>query len=129
MPVDADGDGKPGITMLVRNDGNFAGAPTSILLTDHVDEVYSANRLAYRATLNDSACADTLEGTAELLAFDNLMVGCHVEGRDDCRPEERKFIEENRINFSFGAAVAQAAVIPVDATCAQAVAKLDVAGP
>jgi hypothetical protein len=129
MPVDADGDGKPGVTLLVRNDGSFSGPPTSILLTERIDASYSATRLAYRTTLNDAACADTLEGPAELLAIDNIMVGCHVKDRDDCRPEEHKFVEDNRPTFKFGAAVAQAAVIPVDATCAQAVAKLDVAGP
>jgi len=70
--------------------------------------------------LHDAAWAETLQGDAELLAVDRLMVGCRVKGRDDCRPEELKFVDGNRPDFMFGAALADAAVIPTDATCAQA---------
>ena len=129
MVVDAEGDGKPGLTALVRNDGSFAGSPTSILVTDRIDASYGASRLAYRAMLGDAACAATLEGPAEIVALDNLLVGCHVKDGGDCSPEEQKFVEDNRPKLSFGAAVAHAAVLPLDATCAQAVAVLDVAGP
>jgi hypothetical protein len=50
MPVDADGDGKPGITSLMRNDATFTGSPTSILQTERIDATYVASRLAFRTT-------------------------------------------------------------------------------
>lgn len=128
-PVDVDGDGKPGLTSLMRNDGKFTGSPTSILQTERIEANYLASRLVYRATLNDAACADALEGAAQHLALDTMVLGCRVKDRGDCRPEELQFIEEGRPKFMFGAAVATAAVIPVDATCAQAVAVLEVPGP
>jgi hypothetical protein len=130
MAVDADGDGRPAVTSLMRNDTMFTGSPTSILQTERIDANYVASRVGYRATLNGAACTDTLEGPAELLKYDTLVIGCHVKDRNDCTPEEVKFVEENRPKFMFSSdAVAQARVIPVDATCAQALEVLDVPGP
>lgn len=130
MPVDADGDGKPGLTSVMRNDEMFTGSPTSILQTERIDAMYMGSRLAFRATLDDTACADTLQGTAELLAIDTLFIGCHVKDRGDCRPEELAFFEENRPRPKFSSAAAVlAVVIPLEATCAQALEVLEVPGP
>jgi hypothetical protein len=130
LTVDADGDGKPGLTSLVQSDGMFTASPTSILQTERIDASYVASRMAFRATLDDAACADTLEGTAEVLALDLTFVGCHVLGRDDCRSEELAFFEENRPQQSLGTtAVVHAAVIPLDASCVQTFQALEVPVP
>jgi hypothetical protein len=130
LPVDADADGEPGLTSWMRNDDMFTGSPTSILQTERIDAMYMASRLAFRATLDDAACADTLQGTAELMAIDTLFMGCHVKDRGDCRPEELAFFEENRPRPKFSAAaVVHAVVIPIEATCAQALQALEIPGP
>ncbi|HKP57755.1 MAG TPA: hypothetical protein VJV78_13580 [Polyangiales bacterium] len=130
MPVDVDGDGKPGLTSAVRNDGGFVGAPTSVLANNRVDAMYNASRVRYRVMLKDTACADMLEGPAELVKLDTLVVGCHVKGGNDCSADESQFVEENRPKFVYAAdAVAHAVVIPNDATCSQVVQLLNVPGP
>lgn len=130
--VDADGDGKPGITQRLRIDdmGGFAAPPTSILQLDFIDATYAASRTRYRATLDDAACADALEGPAELLTVDNTVVGCHVKDKADCNQTELQFHQDGRPTFVFApAAVIKVAVIPVDATCAHVLQVLDVPSP
>jgi hypothetical protein len=127
--VDAEADGKPGLTLVMKSDGGFTGSPTSVLQTERVDQNYAAYRLTYTASAADPSCADTLEGSAEVLAFDQMILGCHVSGRGDCTADEATFIDDNRPKFQRGKATWMAKVIADDATCAQAREALAVPGP
>jgi hypothetical protein len=109
--ADTDGDGHPGITSIPRSGGGFSLPPTSILQTSHADQLYIASRT--------TAVLD-----ANVLAFDNHVIGCHIQGGGDCAAADYQFVDTNRTVYTVTGATFVAKVVPDAATCADVRAAL-----
>jgi hypothetical protein len=123
--VDHDADGKPGVTALPKNGGEYGLPPADVGQTEHADEVYIAARLAFRLTTSQAPCAARAEGEVEPLGFDYTIVGCHVQGGAECRDNQVNLLDNNDPTFEIGAG-GQWLSLPIDesASCAAVLAAL-----
>lgn len=115
--VDAEGDGKPGLTSFPREGEGFALSPTSVLMTNFADQMYGAVRLAYTAAVAAAPCTDVVDGSATVSAFDQLVVGCHIKGGQDCSADEVRFFNDNRPMLMKAAATFNAKSLDTLAAC------------
>ena len=122
--TDPDGDGKPGVTAVPRSGGGFVAPPTMSLLAS-VDRVYIVLRNTSSVIKTRTTC-DRASGTAELMHFDNHVVGCHVEGGRDCGPADVDFVDGNRTAYRATSATIESVVVPDTATCADVRAALPI---
>jgi hypothetical protein len=122
MTVDSDGDTKPGLTAAPRSGGGYVLPPTSaigaILNGARADKVYLVTRNVASNMMTRTSC-DESSGTATFTYFDNHVVGCHVSGGSECKPEEVDFIDTNRTKFQVMSATIKTKVVADGATCAQ----------
>ena len=121
--TDADGDGHPGITAIPRSGGGYALPPTSLLQTAHADQLYIVSRTTTTLDGVRDTC-DSQKGTANVAAFDNHVVGCHIQGGGDCAAADYQFVDQNRTVFAVASATFEAKVVPDGATCADVRAAL-----
>src|SRR5262245_19366306 len=119
MAFDAEGDSKPGITVIPRSGSDYSSPPTSVLLIHHADPLYTITRSQYVATVPDPNCANSLEGTAEPKAADTLIVDCHIQDGSDCTVDNADFINQQRPKQIPGPSTWTAKVIPGDTSCEQ----------
>ncbi len=127
MGVDADGDGKPGITSVPRSTPGFTLSPTSILQTKYADGVYGVQRFAFTAVASDEGCPEVVMGTANVRYYDTRVIGCHIQGGGECAADEVTFINQARPPQTAAMQGKWASkVLPVDATCADVRAALPV---
>jgi hypothetical protein len=57
-------------------------------------------------------------GTASVTAFDNRVIGCHVQGGAECDASEAQFVDDNNPAFKVASATFTTKVISATATCA-----------
>jgi hypothetical protein len=50
-------------------------------------------------------------------AFDNHVVGCHIEGGAECSADQADFVDQNRMRYMVTSATYEAKVVPDDASC------------
>jgi hypothetical protein len=117
--VDADGDGKPGVTSVPRNGEGFALSPTSVLMTNFADRMYGAVRLVYTGSFAATPCTETVDGAATVSAFDQLVVGCHTQSGPDCSADEIRFFNDNRPVLMRGSAILNATSVEAQASCSE----------
>jgi hypothetical protein len=121
--TDADGDGHPGITAVPRAGGGYSLPPTSLLQTAHADQLYIVSRTTTTLDGARDTC-DSQKGTANVSAFDNHVIGCHIQGGGDCAAADYQFVDQNRTVYSVTSATFEAKVVPDNATCADVRAAL-----
>ena len=97
--------------------------PTSLLQTAHADQLYIVSRTTTTLDGVRDTC-DSQKGTANIAAFDNHVVGCHVQGGADCAAADYQFVDQNRTIYSVTSATFEAKVVPDNATCADVRAAL-----
>jgi hypothetical protein len=117
MTADDDGDGAPGMTVLPERGPEFLEPPTSVSQLEFIDRLYIAARARVVVTLTPT-CSGASDGRVEPLAFDSNPVGCHVKDRDDCTPEELRFVNTQNPRYKLGQSGSWVeADIPLDASC------------
>jgi hypothetical protein len=124
--VDLEGDGSKGYTAAPRNGDGYVLPPTAVGLAGSApsaDKVYLVSRQAMTLKGKRSAC-DAHSGTAEVTAFDNHVVGCHIEGGAECNENQADFVDQNRMRYMVTSAVYEAKVVAEDASCADVRAAL-----
>jgi hypothetical protein len=100
MPVDHDGDGKPGLTVFPRKDPPFGLPPGDLLMTTQLDTMYTASRMVFRLTGTSEGCSAAAQGELEALAFNYTVVGCHIAGRGDCGESQLNLVENQSPVFT-----------------------------
>lgn len=121
--VDSDGDSKMGITAVPKKGSGYSLPPTSLLQGKRADKLYIASRTTTALTGVRDTC-DSIKGTANVTAFDNHVIGCHIEGGAECNASEQDFIDQNRTIFKVTSATYEGKVIAENATCADVRAAL-----
>jgi hypothetical protein len=120
--VDADNDTKAGVTANSADGNGYAPPPTALSLSPNfADKIYLAIRNAMTLSSPETDCTKTsYSGTADVTAFDNHVVGCHVKGGGECSASEADFVDSNRTIYTVTAATFDTVVIPDGSTCADA---------
>jgi hypothetical protein len=124
--VDLEGDGSKGYTAAPRNGDGYVLPPTAVGLAGSApsaDKVYLVSRQAMTLKGKRTAC-DAHSGTANVTAFDNHVVGCHIEGGAECSANQADFVDQNRMRYVVSSAVYEAKVVAEDASCADVRAAL-----
>jgi hypothetical protein len=124
--VDLEGDGPKGYTATPRDGGGFVLPPTAVGLAGSApsaDKVYLVSRQAMTLKGKRTAC-DVHSGKAEVTAFDNHVVGCHVKGAAECSAGQSDFVDENRMRYMVTSATYEAKTVATDASCADVRAAL-----
>jgi hypothetical protein len=117
---DQDGDGAPAITAIPKNDGAYTRPPTGLGLfgsAPTVDKLYIASRTVIALTGSFSTCTEQ-SGTANVTAFDSHVVGCHVNGGDNCQPGQIDFVDQGRTKYTVTGATFASKKVADDAKCA-----------
>ena len=117
--VDLEEDGSKGYTAAPRNGGGYVLPPTAVGLAGSApsaDKVYLVSRQAMTLKGKRTAC-DAHAGTANVTAFDNHVVGCHIEGGAECSANQADFVDQNRMRYMATSAVYEAKVVADDASC------------
>lgn len=124
--VDVEGDGSNGYTATPKEGGGFVLPPTAIGILGtgpKADKVYLVSRQGMALKGKRTAC-DVHSGTAEVSAFDNHVVGCHVKDEAECTADQSDFVDRNRMRYMVTSATYQAKVVDDDASCADVRAAL-----
>jgi hypothetical protein len=87
------------------------------------DKVYLIPRQAMTLTGTRTAC-DAHSGTADVSAFDNHVVGCHISGEAECTADQTDFVDQNRMRYMVSSATYEAKTVAADASCADVRAAL-----
>jgi len=121
MTADSDGDMNPGLTALPRNASPYVLPPTSsigaLLNGPRADKVYLVTRNVASNMMTRTSCNES-SGTSTFMHFDNHVVGCHISGGSECKPEEVDFIDMNRTKYVVMSATIDSKVVADAATCA-----------
>ena len=126
MPVDADGDGKPGFTAVPRAGMGYVQPPTGLGIfgsAPSADRLYLSSRTVVSLEGKLTSCAD-VSGTAKITFFDSHIVGCHVKNGNDCTPGQIDFVDQSRTLYKITGATFTAKKIADNAGCADARAAL-----
>jgi hypothetical protein len=125
VPVDHDGDGKPGITASPTPGGKFGMFPIDITFTVFADEVHTASRTMLGRSATRAGCSERIEGSVEPLGFDIAIVGCHVLNRGECTASEVRLLANNSPTYALGGEGKWTSLpIAETATCTEVVAAL-----
>jgi hypothetical protein len=124
--VDADGDGKDGFTATPRTGTGFVNPPTGIG-QPAADRLYLVSRNVIGLDGAFTAC-DTISGTAQVMFFDNHVVGCRTTAGADCTVNgtnsQTAFVDTNRTVYTVTSATFTAKKVADAATCADVRAAL-----
>lgn len=117
--ADHDGDGKPGVTAIARQDPPFALPPVDLLFTKYMDEIYTAARITFRLKAASEGCSGPVAGSVEPVVFDYAIVGCHVVDSGDCGASELNLLANQSPVFTLGSSGSWRSVpIAESASCA-----------
>lgn len=128
MGLDHDGDGAVGITAVPRTSDGFQAPPTSIAQTVRTDKLYLAIRNTMTLSAQVEGCPSMYSGMANVTAFDNHVIGCHIQGGADCSATDGQFVDDNSPVYKVESATFTAKVVPSTATCADVRAALPATG-
>jgi hypothetical protein len=126
MGVDAEGDGKLGITGVPKNGNGYVFPPTSLGVfgsAPAADRVYIASRNVLSLKGMTTTCDDQV-GTVNVKFFDNHVIGCHNTMNAECDANQIKFIDDSRTVYVPTGATFVAKRVPDTATCAEVRAAL-----
>jgi hypothetical protein len=123
---DLDDDGPAGYTAEPRNGDGYVLPPTGIGIAGSApsaDRVYLVSRQSMTLAGTRTAC-DAHSGSADVHAFDNHVVGCHIEGGDECSDGQSDFVDQNRMQYMVTSATYEAVTVAAGASCADVRAAL-----
>lgn len=118
---DVEMDGADGYTATPREGDGYVLPPTALGIVGSApaaDKVYLVSRQAVTLSGTRTTC-DAHSGTAEVAAFDNHVVGCHISGGEDCTANQSDFVDQNRMRYAVSSARYEAEVVADDASCAE----------
>jgi hypothetical protein len=124
--VDLEGDGANGYTAVPRTGGGYALPPTAVGVPGFIpkaDKVYLVSRQGMTLKGKRTSC-DAHSGTANVTAFDNHVVGCHIEDGEECDSKQTDFVDQNRMRYMVSSATYEAKVVAEDTSCADVRAAL-----
>lgn len=117
--ADHDGDTSTGVTAIPKSGSGYILPPTSIAQSKRVDKIYLATRTIMTLSATAEGCPQTYNGTANVTKFENHVIGCHVQGGNDCTGSETEFVDSNRTVFTVKSGTTfSSKVVPDNATCA-----------
>jgi hypothetical protein len=114
--VDADGDGKPGVTAVPRNSGDYVKPPTG-LTGPKAETLYISSRTVVALSGMLTSC-ETQSGTADVKFFDNHVVGCHTTDGQECSDSQTDFIDVSRTQYEVLNAAFESTQVAEGASCA-----------
>jgi hypothetical protein len=124
---DNDGDGNPGITATPLSGNGYVLPPVDGLATAKADQVYIVSRNEIALSGAWTSCSDQ-SGTANVMLFDNHVVGCHVSGGSTCTTgsgSQAGFLDMNRTIYTpQSGAMFVAKTLASSAMCADAISAL-----
>jgi hypothetical protein len=119
MGVDAEGDGKPGITGIPKNGAPYVYPPTSLGVfgsAPAADRVYIASRNVLALKGQTTSCEDQ-SGTVNVKFFDNHVIGCHTTLNTECDANQTKFVDDSRTVYEVTGATFVAKKVADAASC------------
>jgi hypothetical protein len=119
VAVDADGDGKPGLSGDVATGPGFKNLPLNPQKTSRANRVYLAFRQVLTGATGSLKSCSRAEATATVSALNEHVVGCRREDGTDCAASEFKLLDGVAPKFDPTDKAAITTVrIPDGATCA-----------
>jgi cysteine-rich repeat protein len=115
--VDADGDGKPGITAVPNGTSPYTLPAADLFQTAFADRLYIVTRVVMQLEGTRTSCT-AASGTAAVYCFDNHIVGCRLQDGSACDAAQAQFIDDNRTIYDIGDASYEMARVADDVTCA-----------
>ncbi len=119
--VDHDGDGRPGITGIPRNSGEYAAPPLDAVgaltggpYAGHLD-LATRTVIALEGELTSCTSAS---GTATISKFDNHILGCQELDGSECDETQADFVDSQRSIYEVLDATYESVQVPDGATCA-----------
>jgi hypothetical protein len=119
--ADHDGDGEPAITAIPKNDGDYTQPPSALGIfgsAPTVDKLYIASRTVIALTGTFASCTEQ-SGMAQVESFDSHVVGCHVNGGNDCVADQIDFVDTGRTKYQVTGATFASKKVADDASCAE----------
>jgi hypothetical protein len=122
VAADHDGDGKPGVTAIARQDPPYGLPPADIGFTQYLDAVYVASRMKLQLKAASEGCGGPVEGDVEPSLFNYTVVGCHVQDGGECEERSVSLVENQNPSFTLGSK-GQWKSVPIaeGATCSEVV--------
>jgi hypothetical protein len=123
---DLDDDMLLGYTAEPRNGDGYVLPPTGIGIAGSApsaDRVYLVSRQSMTLDGTRTAC-DAHSGSATVSAFDNHVVGCHIEGGSECSAGQTDFVDQNRTQYVVTSATYEARTVAAGASCSDVRAAL-----
>ena len=118
--LDADGDGKPGVTAVPRSGAGYVLPPTGLGLlgsAPQADRVYLVSRSIIALSGMFTSCTE-IAGSTQVMFFDNHVVGCRLMSGQDCSAGQTDFLDQGRTAYQISAGTFTIAIAPEDTTCA-----------
>jgi hypothetical protein len=98
VQVDADGDGKPGITSPYKSGGSYDAAPANSSGSSRATRAYMATRVVF--TLNGTLDSCSLStGSASVQDIDFHTIGCWLTTNRDGSSAEASYLDSNGPNY------------------------------
>lgn len=119
-PVDLDGDAKPGVTVLYRNDGGHSYPRTDgSLIAPRAERPYIASRLAFSLQGELTSCTRSA-GSADVRFVDTRVFGCSLASSErDCDGAQADFLNQNRVEYDPGGATYEMVRVAENAVCSE----------
>lgn len=122
--VDADGDGKVGVSVDTAKGGDYKNPPLDAFLSARATRVYTAFRQVITTQGTISSC-NRVDGSGTVAvinnkpAIDQHVLGCQRENGTDCSASEYKLLDSAAPVYKpTGDAVVTMVRVPAEATCA-----------
>jgi hypothetical protein len=122
---DADGNGKPGVTLDAATGGGYAAPPVNFSRSKHADHFYVAIRNIAGMQGKISSC-DRIDGNAVIpqvagkVALNSRVLGCHKTDGSDCTAAEASLLDRFQPDYQVASQPTATLVrMAAGATCAQ----------
>ena len=98
MLVDADANGKPGVTLPYKAGSGYANPPANSVGSTRATNVYLAARIAFSLNGTLTSC-NSWSGASTLPDIDSHSVGCRTTSNGDCTQAEYNYLDANAPNY------------------------------
>ena len=98
MQVDADMDGKPGVTLPYKSGSGYSNPPANMLGSTRATSVYLAGRVAFSLSGSLTSC-NAWSGSSTVQDIDSHSIGCRTTSNNDCQSGEYGYLDSNAPNY------------------------------